>query len=121
MTETAISPLRRRMIEDMTIRKLASKTQHDYVQRARLRGRLVEGIGYRFQTDDAARRARQRPQGSPRDALSAAAGSSARLVSHRAATGLAISRAEPGQPHDDAPAHSRLPCRSTERRDHQAG
>jgi len=29
----AISPLRRRMIEDMTIRKLAPKTQHDYVQR----------------------------------------------------------------------------------------
>jgi integrase/recombinase XerD len=35
MTEQAISPLRRRMIEDMTIRKLASKTQHDYVQRVK--------------------------------------------------------------------------------------
>src|SRR5438874_2562044 len=33
MTEQAISPLRRRMIEDMSIRKLARKTQHDYVQR----------------------------------------------------------------------------------------
>ena len=33
MTEEAMSPLRRRMIEDMTIRKLAPKTQHDYVQR----------------------------------------------------------------------------------------
>jgi site-specific recombinase XerD len=33
MTEQAISPLRRRMIEDMTIRKFAPKTQHDYVQR----------------------------------------------------------------------------------------
>jgi len=33
MTEKAMSPLRRRMIEDMTIRKLAPKTQHDYVQR----------------------------------------------------------------------------------------
>jgi hypothetical protein len=31
MTEEAMSPLRRRMIEDMTIRKLAPKTQHDYV------------------------------------------------------------------------------------------
>ena len=31
MTDEAISPLRRRMIEDMTIRKLAPKTQHDYV------------------------------------------------------------------------------------------
>jgi integrase/recombinase XerD len=28
-----MSPLRRRMIEDVTIRKLAPKTQHDYVQR----------------------------------------------------------------------------------------
>ena len=33
MTDEAKSPLRRRMIEDMTIRKLAPKTQHDYVQR----------------------------------------------------------------------------------------
>jgi integrase/recombinase XerD len=35
MTDQAISPLRRRMIEDMTIRKLAAKTQHDYVQRVK--------------------------------------------------------------------------------------
>jgi integrase/recombinase XerD len=35
MTEQAISPLRRRMIEDMSIRKLAAKTQHDYVQRVK--------------------------------------------------------------------------------------
>jgi integrase/recombinase XerD len=34
MTDKAISPLRQR-IEDMTIRKLASKTQHDYVQRVK--------------------------------------------------------------------------------------
>lgn len=33
MTDEAVSPLRQRMIEDMTIRKLAPKTQHDYVQR----------------------------------------------------------------------------------------
>jgi integrase/recombinase XerD len=33
MTDKAMSPLRRRMIEDMTIRKLAPKTPHDYVQR----------------------------------------------------------------------------------------
>jgi len=32
MTDEAMSPLRRRMIEDMTIRKFAPKTQHDYVQ-----------------------------------------------------------------------------------------
>jgi hypothetical protein len=35
MTDEAMSPLRRRMIEDMTIRKLALKTQHDYVQRVK--------------------------------------------------------------------------------------
>src|SRR5438477_660356 len=33
MTDEAMSPLRRRMIEDMTIRKFAPKTQHDYLQR----------------------------------------------------------------------------------------
>ena len=32
MTDKAISPLRRRMIEDMTIRKFAPKTQHDYIR-----------------------------------------------------------------------------------------
>ncbi len=32
MTDEAKSPLRRRMIEDMTIRKLAPKTQVDYIR-----------------------------------------------------------------------------------------
>jgi integrase/recombinase XerD len=32
MTDEAMSPLRRRMIEDMTIRKLGRKTQQDYIQ-----------------------------------------------------------------------------------------
>ena len=35
MTEQAMSPLRRRMIEDLMIRKFAAKTQHDYVQRVK--------------------------------------------------------------------------------------
>src|SRR4029078_11954006 len=35
MTDKAISPLRRRMIEDMTVRKFAPKTQHDYLQRVK--------------------------------------------------------------------------------------
>jgi len=35
MTDQAMSPLRRRMIEDMTIRKLAPKTQRDYLQRVK--------------------------------------------------------------------------------------
>src|SRR5262249_25418392 len=32
MTDEAISPLRRRMIEEMTIRKLAPKTQQGYIR-----------------------------------------------------------------------------------------
>jgi integrase/recombinase XerD len=32
MTKEAMSPLRRRMIEDMTIRKLAPKTQEGYIR-----------------------------------------------------------------------------------------
>jgi site-specific recombinase XerD len=35
MTDEATSALRRRMIEDMTIRKFTAKTQHDYVQRVK--------------------------------------------------------------------------------------
>jgi integrase/recombinase XerD len=35
MTDKAISPLRQRMIEDMTIRKGAPKSQRDYVQRVK--------------------------------------------------------------------------------------
>jgi hypothetical protein len=35
MTDRCISPLRRRMIEDMTVRNFAAKTQHDYVQRVK--------------------------------------------------------------------------------------
>src|SRR5881397_2545123 len=35
MTDKAISPLRQRMIEDMTIRRFAAKTQHDYLQRVK--------------------------------------------------------------------------------------
>lgn len=32
MTDKAISPLRQRMIDDMTIRRLGPKTQHDYIR-----------------------------------------------------------------------------------------
>src|SRR5260370_8069354 len=35
MTNEAMSPLRRRMIEDMTIRKLAPKTQQGYIRTIR--------------------------------------------------------------------------------------
>jgi hypothetical protein len=33
MTNEAMSPLRRRMIEDMSVRRLAPKTQKDYIRR----------------------------------------------------------------------------------------
>ena len=32
MSEKPISPLRRRMIEDMTVRGFVEKTQHDYIR-----------------------------------------------------------------------------------------
>ena len=32
MTEKAISPLRRRLIEDMAVRRLVPKTQHHYIR-----------------------------------------------------------------------------------------
>ena len=32
MTDKAISPLRQRLIEDMTIRRLGPKTQHHYIR-----------------------------------------------------------------------------------------
>src|ERR1700676_3398072 len=195
MTEECITPLRRRMIEDMSVRHFTSKTQHDYIRAvmklarflgrspdtapnedlrrfqlplteprgradyqlhrlgvavlfhrdarsgrrgsasdvrpraaqaagrpeprggrpplgggtrrqvqgraqrrlwrrpARLRGRLVKSLTYRQQAHDAARRAGQGRQGSSRDALATVAGTFARLVAHRAATSLAVSRA----------------------------
>ena len=37
MTDEAMSPLRRRMIEDMTIRKFAPKTQHDLYEASRVK------------------------------------------------------------------------------------
>ena len=36
MTENAISPLRRRMIEDMTVRHFAEKTHNDYIRNVRM-------------------------------------------------------------------------------------
>ncbi len=39
MTDEAMSPLRRRMIEDMTVRKFVEKTQKDYIRHWRKRSR----------------------------------------------------------------------------------
>ncbi len=35
MTDECISPLRRRMIEDMTVRNFVTKTQTDYIRRVK--------------------------------------------------------------------------------------
>ena len=230
MTEQAISPLRRRMIEDMSIRKLAPKTQHDYVQRVKdfaaflgrspdtaksedVRGfrlhlassgagtpkinatvsalrfffnvtldrpdlakhlafmheprkvpvvlspdevarfleaapsikhkaalsvaygaglRVSEVVSLKVSDVDSERMMlrveqgkglpprRRGAQGSPRDAFPCAARTSARLVSYSAAAGLAVSRPEPGQPDDHAPAHACLPRCGPHGRDCQA-
>jgi aspartate ammonia-lyase len=52
MTEEAMSPLRRRMIEDMTIRKLAPKTQHDYAQAVGEITGLNSALGVTPKTED---------------------------------------------------------------------
>ncbi len=51
----AISPLRRRMIQDMPVRKFGEKTQHDYL------GHIENFVGFW-----AARRIRLRPRASAR-------------------------------------------------------
>ena len=35
MSKTSISPLRRRLIEDMTVRNFVEKTRHDYIRHVR--------------------------------------------------------------------------------------
>jgi integrase/recombinase XerD len=55
MTEQAISPLRRRMIEDMSIRKFAAKTQHDYVQRVKDFATFLACSPDKAQTEDVRR------------------------------------------------------------------
>ena len=42
MTDKAISPLRRRLIEDMTIRRLGPKTQHEYIRHVK---RFADFVG----------------------------------------------------------------------------
>ena len=51
MTDEAISPLRRRMIEDMTVRHFAEKTQKDYIRHVK-----------NFTASSAARRTRPRAE-----------------------------------------------------------
>ena len=69
MTDEAMSPLRRRMIEDMTIRKLAPKTQQGYIRTikdfAAFLGRSPDTASFedvrRFQLHLAANGAHDRP------------------------------------------------------------
>jgi len=45
MTDEAMSPLRRRMIEDMTIRKLSPKTRQGYIRTAKGSNDETRAIG----------------------------------------------------------------------------
>jgi len=64
---------------------------------------------------------RRGPQGPLCHARAVSPRSAAGLVEGSAATGLAVSRAEPDQPSHDTPAQPRLPCRGADGRDRQAG
>jgi hypothetical protein len=44
MTDECISPLRRRMIEDMTVRNFVVKTQTDYIRRVESIKRVVDAL-----------------------------------------------------------------------------
>jgi integrase/recombinase XerD len=93
---------------------------------ARLRGRRAEGRRHRFQAHAAAGRARQRPQGSQRHVVAAAAASAARLVvggpapGRSAAARLAVSRPQSDRTALDPAAQPRRPCRRRGRRDQEA-
>ena len=73
----------------------------------RVRGRRVEGLRHRQQAHAAPRRARQGAKRSLCHALAATAGVAERLVAGRSPTGLAVSRARPGQPDVDSATLSR--------------
>ena len=62
---------------------------------------------------ESACRARQRPQGSIRDASARAAGASARLVAHRTSKGLAVHGPGSVAADIDTPTQPRLPCGDT--------
>ena len=43
----AMSPLRRRMIEDMSVRKFSAKTRHDYIRNVETFAEFLGCRGYR--------------------------------------------------------------------------
>jgi hypothetical protein len=147
MTDQAVSPLRWRMIEDMSIRKFAPRTQRDYVQRdkelAAFLGRSPDAAkaedvrGFQLHlaswgagtpkinaTVSALRFLFNVTLDRPDLAKQLAFMHEPRKVSRgskQPAAGLAVSGPEPDQPDDDAPAHARLPCRGRDRGDYEAG
>ena len=52
MTDKAISPLRQRLIEDMAIRRLGPKTQHDYIRRVKSFADFVDHSPDKATTED---------------------------------------------------------------------
>ena len=62
MTDEAISPLRRRMIEDMTMRKLAPKTQQGYIRNVKALNQSDASLIAAEPSGDCADRPDQRPQ-----------------------------------------------------------
>jgi integrase/recombinase XerD len=68
MTDKAISPLRRRLLEDMVIRRLSPKTQHDYIRHVKgfadfvgcSPGRVTAEDVHRYQTGRRAPRSASR-------------------------------------------------------------
>jgi hypothetical protein len=147
MTDQAVSPLRWRMIEDMSIRKFAPRTQRDYVQRdkefAAFLGRSPDAAkaedvrGFQLHlaswgagtpkinaTVSALRFLFNVTLDRPDLAKQLAFMHEPRKVSRgskQPAAGLAVSGPEPDQPDDDAPTHARLPCRGRDRGDYEAG
>jgi hypothetical protein len=80
MTDKAISPLRRRLIEDMTIRRLSPRTQYQYIRHVRqLRGTRPDierkkppvRDGRALRATDARRPTDQRPPPRPAGPVSA--------------------------------------------------
>ncbi len=59
MSEKPISPLRRRMIEDMTVRNFVEKTRNDYIRHVRT-FTAISGTCGRSQPSSAGRRIRPR-------------------------------------------------------------
>src|SRR5258707_956946 len=119
----AISPLRQRMIDDMTIRHFGEKTQKDYIRCVKNLAAFI-GRPPETATVEDLRLFRlhlgQGPEGPLHHAVAVAARPLARVVAHWQAQGLVVPGSEPYQPHDHAPAEPRLSCGGPAGRDREA-